>query len=214
MRIEETKFGETFKNECISIGFETDPSDAHLLLNIYVIAFVDYLASVKEKAKKKVSIRVNDSTGAFIIGFACEYHEPDEVSEVDTGNWTLICSFEEDDIKYVDETNSKPAKIYDANDEAIVVSVINTALKKYHVQIHQKDYVTMLCVALFKSLEKYLNENAKANMEEVIDIENVGIIKFYATVDADNKPVKVEKSFDLDGSLKRMIKDDAVLALK
>lgn len=214
MRIEETKFGETFKNECISIGFETDPSDAHLLLNIYVIAFVDYLASVKEKAKKKVSIRVNDSKGDFIIGFACEYHEPDEVSEVDTGNWTLICSFEEDDIKYVDETNSKPAKIYDANDEAIVVSVINTALKKYHVQIHQKDYVTMLCVALFKSLEKYLNENAKANMEEVIDIENVGIIKFYATVDADNKPVKVEKSFDLDGSLKRMIKDDAVLALK
>ena len=214
MRIEETKFGETFKNECISIGFETDPSDAHLLLNIYVIAFVDYLATVKEKSKKKVSIRVNDSKGTFIIGFACEYHEPDEVSEVDTGNWTLICSFEEDDIKYVDETNSKPAKIYDANDEAIVVSVINTALKKYHVQIHQKDYVTMLCVALFKSLEKYLNENAKANMEEVIDIENVGIIKFYATVDADNKPVKVEKSFDLDGSLKRMIKDDAVLALK
>ena len=34
MRIEETKFGETFKNECISIGFETDPSDAYLLLKI------------------------------------------------------------------------------------------------------------------------------------------------------------------------------------
>lgn len=214
MKLEETKFGDALKLEGVTFGFDLDPADAGLLLNLYISAIVDFLSSVKVKKERKISIRVTDDKTDFLIGFACEYHEPEEVSEVDTGNWTLIGSFKEDEIKFIDEDKAKYAKVYESSDDSVTVAILNYAARHFNIRFHSKEFIKQLCIALFRALNKYIDDNAKIGSEEVIEIANVAIIKFEAEKDKDGKPSYISKSIDLDGSLKRKIKDDSVLSAR
>ena len=197
MNIKETKFGDTFKDECVTEGFEMSPSEGEFMLQLFIGGFVNFLSSAKDKSAVKSAVRINDMKGNFLCGFACEYHKSDEESEADTGNWTLIGSFDEEDIR----CNA----MREMTDDTVYIAVIDHAAKVYSARFNHKDFYAKLAICTFRSLIKYMNENAKSSMEE-LEVEDTAIFKYVI----DNDTVK--KSVDLDGSLKRRIKDDAVLA--
>ena len=198
MNIKETKFGDVFKDECVTEGFEMTPSEGEFMLQLFIGGFVNFLSSVKDKSAVKSAIRVNDMKGNFLCGFACEYQKSTEESEVDTGNWNLIGSFEEEKIK----CNA----LREFTDDSVYIAVVDHAARAYGARFNHKDFYAKLAVCTFRALIKYMNENAKSS-EEILEVEDTVIFKYVAENDT------VDKAMILDGSLKRRIKDDAVLAL-
>lgn len=198
MRIEETGYGSTLTKEAIAAGMNIAAADAKLLLEVFIGGIVEKLSAIRNnKNKTKTSIRVTDLKGNFLIGFACDYHEPEEDSVEDTGNWSLISSFNEEDIKC--------QNIKEVQDNSVLIVIDQYAGNHHRIAFINAEYLKKLIIVTFESLVNYLRANAKDTVE-TIEIENIGIIKFVKENDT------VKMSIDLDGSLKRLIKDDAVLA--
>ena len=201
MRIEETTLGNIITTEGAINGMNIAPSDGLLMYEIIIKSLVEKLAVVKNKKDVKTAIRVQDLKGNFLIGFACEYEAPTEESDEDTGNWILTASFAEEDI--LKDCTSQP---YEITDPALLIFIDEHASRQYNIKFLSNEFLIKLILTIFNALNTYIKENVK-NVEESLEIENVAVIKYIAEND------KIKKSIDLDGSLKRRIKDDAILSV-
>jgi hypothetical protein len=153
------------------------------------------LAANKDKSKP-VAFVVDRADGKVTGAFVVQYFDNKDKSN--PGNWNLVCTFDENDIP----ADAKKIYLKDTNTHAYFVAV---AANRYCIEFKTSVTLVELLTYFMEILYKWLDENAKADEEVVLDQDGV----FHARVGVENG----EKVFAVEpaGEIKMIIKDDAAI---
>jgi len=153
------------------------------------------LAANKDK-NKPVALVLDRLDGKVVAVAIVQYFDNKDKSN--PGNWNMVWSFDENDIP----ADAKKIYLKDPNTHAYFVAV---AANRYNMEFKTEPCVVNLLTYFMEILYKWLDENAKADEEVVLDQDGV----FHSRVGIENG----EKVFGIEaaGEVKMLIKDDAAI---
>ena len=174
-----------------------DVAESHID-KIYNILFygVSYLLKNNESKEKPVSFIVTNIKGKPIASATVEHFDNEEN---ETGNWSLVWSFDPEDIP------ENAEKLELQND--LTHSYFRTvAGEKYFMKFFDRTSIIELLSFSVEQLYKWLDENAKEGEEVSIELDGV----FTAKVNIEDG----KKIFAIipSGEVKTIIKDDASIS--
>lgn len=194
--LKETSIVSLLSTELKLKNFKVEPKDAELPYTITIRAIAEFLGLKKNK-KQPVAFVVRNVKDEvlFIAKISC--HIPEDENEAP--NWSFEMAFNPEDIDLtgVKEINSTDISFYEI-------------LNRTGINMHSVSFESLLCAhtvveAVFKTLKKWLDDNASADGEVSVGIDGY----FVASVGLENG----EKVFSIvpDGAIKTIIKDDSAL---
>lgn len=153
------------------------------------------LAANKDKTKP-VAFVVDRIDGKVVAVAIVQYFENNDKNN--PGSWNLVWSFDEADIP----ANAKKIFLKDPNSHPYFVSVAAT---RYNIEFKNEPAIINLLTYFMEILYKWLDENAKAD-EEVL-LEQDGVFQARVAIENGEKVFSVEPM----GEVKMLIKDDAAI---
>lgn len=180
------------------------PEDVYMLENRFMEAFVRFLAQYKSK-DMRVAIILNDISPDhdFIMGLCADYIPPEDESEEMPGNWTVVASFNEDDILNTEKNIMK----YDLQTDLFDQVVRMLLAKDARVRFESHELFVQTVTELFSTTAKHLMSVAKGSTEDYS--VNCGLFTISAGKNAETG--EIETAIELGEDLKKIIKDDAAL---
>lgn len=184
-------------NDCAlsmnSKGMDYPAENVPTIFDTLVVGMARFLAMIKNKSVGSCAVAMRDLKGNFLMAAIARYFPASE--EGMPGNWTMELTFDEEDIKDVNDVKDGGSLPF------------HTALDKVLYDTHKAHFAnegivydtTTLAV---QSLINWLDKNASET--EVVEVEYPGY--FVASVAVE----KGKKVFSIvpDGSVTRFVKDD------
>ena len=153
------------------------------------------LAANKDK-NKPVAFVIDRADGKVTGVAIAQFFENNDKNN--PGNWNLVWSFDENDIP----ADAKKIFLKDPNTHPFFVT---TAANRYNMEFKASAAIVNLFSYFMEILYKWLDENAKAD-EEVL-IEQDGVFQARVSVENGEKVFSVEPA----GEIKMIIKDDSAI---
>ena len=194
-QIFDTSFPENYSRGLYdNFNFDLNATHTGTIADVIFSSIASVLNNVKNPNNPSAFI-INKQDGSFIAAAVCQYFKNEE-DEKKPGNWSLIFTFNEEDIP-------ENAAIYKLTDSQTHSHFRAIAGDKYHFQFATPESVIILPSYFFTQLYKWLDENAKENEEVCINFE--GVFQARVAIEGGEKVFAVEP----DGEIKVLIKDDA-----
>lgn len=181
------------------IGYDVAAEHTGKILVTVVYGITDCLSKIKSK-DTPVAFVIREPNDEFICAAIVQYFE-NEDDPKKPGNWNYSWTFDESDVP----ENAKICSLYDGE---YSIYFTNVGASKFNMGFHKNEYLGDLGRYLFKTIKRWLEDNAgKAdeNNQPIDGVEYPGVIQFRMDVEDD----KVVLSAEPDGEVKQMIKDDA-----
>ena len=153
----------------------------------------DFLKQVKSK-KEATALVYEDMKGNMIAAAIVEYLEGEDGNP---GNWSLVFTFDENDVKGREDI--KTYSIFGSGPKEVIAA---RAFDDFRLRYASPDHLAQIDSLCFKLLYDFLDQNAVEGEKFVLSHEGY----FEASVEV----VDGEKVMNLipDGAIKRLIKDD------
>jgi hypothetical protein len=196
MILAETKIPAMYQQSVRANGFLWEPGDTPKMYEAITIAISEFLGEVKEK-ETKVALAIKDLKGNLRMAGIVQYHKNEENPDM-PGNWSYVLTFDEEDLK--------DCRIYESNDVSFQRFFNNAAYFKCNFTIDAYDLIQTAVVTAINCLLDYLDKNADPTEEKTIELEGYFVVS--VVVDKSGKKIF---SIVPDGSMKRLIKDDAAI---
>lgn len=153
----------------------------------------DFLKQVKSK-KEPTALVYEDTKGNMSAAAIVEYLEGEDGNP---GNWTLVFTFDQDDVKGKD--GIKTFSIYGSGPKEVIAK---RAFDDFRLRYSSPDYLSQIDSMFFQLLYDFLDQNAVEGEKFTLTHEGY----FEASVEVvDGEKVM---TFIPDGAIKRLIKDD------
>lgn len=179
-----------------SVGLSIGQEYLDRVVNSVFRGISSFLGITKKK-DKPVALVIKDLKGNYIFGAIVEHFDGED--ENDPGNWSLVYSFDKDDIKpemeVIDVTNSAFQTLYD-----------NITRKHFRFNFKSSEMAWNVIIAILNTLKNWLDSNCKEN-GEVTELDNEGYFLASVALENGEKVLAIEPS----GEMKQLIKDDATL---
>lgn len=188
--------------EHASQNIKFDAGDVPIIYNALTEAVCRFLAKFKLQ-DRRVAISINDLNvhNDFIIGFAVDYQAPENEDDEMPGNWTVVASFNKDDI-----LGKAKAKVYTLQDDFFLTEVMSLLYQHSCIQIPLAQTLAVLMTLWFGALKKNLLDATPKTSTHEYGID-CGTFDAIGKMDSD----EVTTAIEMHGDLKKIIKDDTSL---
>lgn len=193
VKFNETGIGEMYAKLLNDKNYTFSANFTEKIADILFSGSALLLKDVKSTSQP-AAVVIQDLKGEDIFAVVCKYIPGDEDSVA--GSWSLTVSFDKNDYKE-DET-----KIVKLTDSMATVYYFNFALRKYGMQFHATEYITVMLVDLAAIITQFLADNASkaTDAEEyVVSIDKIADIMVNSNG---------EKAIEISAEIKELIKDD------
>lgn len=201
--LKDTEFHNAFIVNGDSDGYLFGDDDRpELALRAFFMATAAFLSKVKvSKTDEASALVLMDIAGGFMFGAIVEYHENENPDE--PGNWSLVMTFNEDDVKSLERKKKVKKYLYTSMEFKTVFDVVCYDVSS--IKFEHQDYMYEACMLLINTIKQILDREAKVG--EVVEVEAEGCFTASVSVEGDEKIFAITPA----GYLKEIIKDDAVL---
>lgn len=198
MKFMETSIPEIFSRTLDEKGAIFAANHTAKILKIVVYSVSDCLGSMKS-TDKPVAFVFKSLNGNFICGAIVEFHPgEDDPTDITAGNWSYVWTFDEEDIKDIDNVIS-------FDNQLVYPFFIKTAGNLYAIKFHDTSTIVLMSTTLMECISNWLNDNAKEG--EVVQLIEEGVLNCSCTVEGG----EIVKSIIPEGDAKVIIKGDAVI---
>ena len=170
----------------------------HLIEKFYRVVFRSSAMMVKYHADKKnhrTGFSFKDKNGEFVYGVILTFNPPEEESE-DGGNWTLDFTFNQADMKDVDDCIDNFSDVF----YTILQTESYTAM---HAHVKSNEDLCILVAEFIRAIVFFLDENSNDSSEDV-ELEMAHIFKASVGFDGGKKVYSLTPG----DSIKQIIKGD------
>ena len=196
MRLKESKLPQMYSKALYEEKlYNISPAHADKLYDVLFTGVANLLNHTKTQ-DHPVAYIINAVNGNFLAGAVCQFFPNEDQSN--PGNWSLIWTFDEKDIP----ENALKMGLNDIQTHSYFREVAGA---KYNMQFKTTDCCVNCIAYTLIQLKKWLDENAKEDMVEEIEMDGV----FVARVGVEDG-VKVF-TIEPAGEVKNLIKDDAAI---
>lgn len=196
MKLAESTLVENFIVEAKALGTLLDPTDVLRVVETVVSGTTDFLALVKTKEEGAV-LTFNNIKGDMVMAAVVEYNDNEDGEG--QGNWNYYWTFNPKDIE--------GKKRYDVSATQVHTVIAKRGYEMFRIRFANPGLITDYSVLFASLMREFLETNAKDGQEFTVEHEGY----FLATAAVEDGVV--EKAFLPDGSMKRLIKDDAATEL-
>lgn len=194
-QIFDTSFPENYsKGLYDNYNYDLNATHTGIVADVTFSSIASVLNSVKSPDHPAAFI-VDKSDKTFVAAGVIQYF-PNETDPKKPGNWSLIFTFNENDIP-------SDAVKYNLTDTQVHSYFRAIGGDKYHMKFHSPESVVIVPSYFFAKLYDWLDANAKENEEVCIAQE--GVFQARVAMEGGEKVFAIEP----DGEIKVLIKDDA-----
>ena len=154
--------------------------------------------SVSKKKDKPVALVVKDLKGNFLMGTIVQYFPGED--DNDPGNWSLVYSLDEEDIK-------DGMEVIDITNSAFQTLLSTITKKHFNFNFKSSEMCWNILISIANTMKSWLDANCKDNGEKT-ELESEGYFTASVALENGEKVMAIEPS----GEMKQLVKSDATLA--
>ena len=204
--ISETSLHQTFIVNAAAQGytFASDDDYPERIIKTFFSSVAVYLGKKKvSKEDEATALVLQDISGNFKFMACVEYHL-NETNPEEPGNWSLMFSFNEDDLHELEKI--KAVKIYLFGDEAFKSIMDKVSRDIGGFEYGRETFMYDSCLIVVDTLLQVMDFEAKAG--EVVDIEFPAFFTISVAVENGEKVISITPDSYLKGFVKEDIKLD------